>query len=695
MHTINLSALGVTEKEEDLSEQTDNATASVEEPLADIDLMFETAAPTKREADSSIVDLLLQFGCDDELEETVEEESISEYLCEEGSNVPLDPTASYAYDGKEYRNAKQTESLQRKYHSLFVISLCRVASVAVLAVLVLLYDLLPLYNIEFPGIFDYEIYPVAYVLLGLQLLLVCCLPVLKNMWNGLRSLWQFRTEPYTAAAASVIFVALYDLTSLAMGDRLMPSVFHFISALTILMATVCDHLLLCRERSVFRVYSAGGSAYTLLKSDGKGSIAEKMRGGGLPNGYTVRMPADVTFPNCYFRSVCEETSRHSVMRFLLVPTVLASVLCGVVGMFLGRTLFSSLSGIFVLLLAALPSSAALVDSIVQYVAAVKLERKGCAIAGKGAIERYANTNVLAFWDRHLFAPCRSEDVGMVLYDQTNAAQAMASLKALYARIGGPMASVLENIPSAYSADDVKIIRMFRNGIEAVIARKHVLIVGDRTFMERYALDFSDTDREPRGKGRATLCVSFDGAKSMKLNVKYRLEPLFEVLVERLADEHVYCAVETQDPLINSRMASQLRSRGNTPIGIVHKTSKDLQRTFHAEQEIRKEPTGILAHRSRLRLSELVIFCKRLRAFGRSVTLCTVIGGALTFAIAAACILTGYGDFVTQYLLLLCHAVTSAVMLAVGLCSLPPKGYISLVSYDRDYGDDRVDANNKK
>ena len=31
------------------------------------------------------------------------------------------------------------------------------ASVAVLAVLVLLYDLLPLYNIEFPGIFDYEI----------------------------------------------------------------------------------------------------------------------------------------------------------------------------------------------------------------------------------------------------------------------------------------------------------------------------------------------------------------------------------------------------------------------------------------------------------------------------------------------------------------------------------------------------------
>ncbi len=163
-----------------------------------------------------------------------------------------------------------------------------------------------------------------------------------------------------------------------------------------------------------------------------------------------------------------------------------------------------------------------------------------------------------------------------------------------------------------------------------------------------------------------------------------------MLVERLADEQVDCVVETQDPLIHSRMAASLRKRGDTPIAIVHKTSKDMHRMAAGELDIRKEPTGILARRSRLRLSELVIFCKRLYTLRRRITVCTVIGGALTFAIAAACLLQGYGAWVTQYLLLLCHGVTSAILLAVGLCSLPPKDYISLASYDRDYGEDDVE-----
>ncbi len=690
MHAMNLSALGVHESDESTDDIADAAIEeeiSAEETFDDIDLMFETSRPQKRDADTSIVDLLLQFGCDDELEETVEEESISQYFCAEGSDVPYDPTASYAYDGKEYVNTKQNEAVHKSYHHLFVSSVHRLVSVAALTVLVWVYDFLPLFSVEFPGILDYEIYPVAYMLIGLQLLLICCLPVWKSMLRGLRSLWEFRLAPYTVAAASLIAVALYDLSSLHMTDRRLPPVFHFAAALAILIATVCDHLLLCRERSAFRVYSAEGTAYTLLKSGGKESVAEKMRRGGLPNSHTVRVPADVTFPNCYFRSVCEDAPKRSVMRFLLVPTILASVLCGVLSMLLGKNLFSSLSAIFVLLLAALPSSAILVDSIVLYVAAIKLERKGCAIAGKGSIARYADTNVLVFRDRHLFASCRSEDVGIVLYDKTNAGQAMSCLKVLYDRVGGPMASVLEHVPSEYSADDVKIVRMFRNGIEAVIARKHVLIVGDRTFMERYGFDFSDTDGEPRSEGRATLCVSFDGVMSAKLTVKYTLEPLFEVLVERLAAEHVYCAVETQDPLINSRMAARLRKRGSTPISIVHKSAKDVHRVGGTDSEVRKEPTGILARRSRLRLCELVIFCKRLCTVRRRITVCTVIGSALSFAIAATLLLTGLVEWVNQYLLLLCHTITSALLLTVALFRLPPKDYISLASYDHEHGAD--------
>ena len=217
----------------------------------------------------------------------------------------------------------------------------------------------------------------------------------------------------------------------------------------------------------------------------------------------------------------------------------------------------------------------------------------------------------------------------------------------------------------------------------MIDRRHVLIVGDSQFMERYGFDFSDRENELRTKGRMTLCISLDGVMSAKMNVKYALEPLFEVLVERLAEDGVFCAVETQDPLIHSAMAAKLRSRGHTPISIVHKSARDLRRSTRAQDDIRREPTGILARRSRLRLAELVIFCKRLRSIRRKISLCTLIGGAVSFAVAALLLLLGVGEWANQYVLLLCHGITSALLLVAALCSLPGRDHISLSSYDRE------------
>ena len=246
-----------------------------------------------------------------------------------------------------------------------------------------------------------------------------------------------------------------------------------------------------------------------------------------------------------------------------------------------------------------------------------------------------------------------------------------------------MAAVLSRVPSEYSAEDVKILRMFRNGIEAVVDKKHVLIVGDARFMERYGFDFSAGDPDPVSNGRATLCISFDGAMSAKMNVKYTIEPLFEVLVERLAENEIFCAVETQDPLIHSAMAARLRRRGKTPISIVHKTARDAHRNVRGRADARKEPTGILARRSRLLLAELVIVCKRLRSIRRKVTVATLIGGVFSLAAASLLLLLGLGEEVNQYLLLACHALLTVISLIVGLCSLPRKDYISLSSFDRE------------
>ena len=204
-------------------------------------------------------------------------------------------------------------------------------------------------------------------------------------------------------------------------------------------------------------------------------------------------------------------------------------------------------------------------------------------------------------------------------------------------------------------------------------------------MERYGLDFSDESDEQATAipGRTALCVSINGAKTAKLTVKYTLEPLFEVLVERLAEEQIYCAVETQDPLIHSAMAADLRTRGRTPISVVHKSAKEMRTGVRGDGDVRREPTGILARRSRLHLAEIAIFCKRLRKIRRGITSATLIAGTVFFFAAAVVMFLGLGEWIDQYVLLLCHGVTAGLSVLLGLLHLPRKDHISLASYDRE------------
>ena len=131
------------------------------------------------------------------------------------------------------------------------------------------------------------------------------------------------------------------------------------------------------------------------------------------------------------------------------------------------------------------------------------------------------------------------------------------------------------------------------------------------------------------------------------------------------------------------MAAALRTRGTTPISVVHKSAKDARRQAHKEEDVRREPTGILARRSRLHLAELLIVCRRLHKARHGITVGTVIAGGTLFFATAALLLLGYGEWINQYVLLLCHLLTAGLSVLFGLLKLPAKDYISLAAYDQE------------
>ncbi len=625
------------------------------------------------ELDHSVIELLLQLGCKDELEETIGEDGIEEYYAARDAE-PLDVTTSYAYNGEEYVSREQNEDITNRYKKAFQKSIINVFALIAFSFAILLYDILPLFEVEFFWIFDHSKNPIVYLLFGLQLLLIGCIIPIKKLLRGLKNIIFSRPDGYSIAAISVITISIYDISLFFTKFDEFPITFHFLGIISVLCAVVADHFALCAERKIFSVYSKSGKAYTLLRDDKEGSIADKMYRGGMDTSQKVRVPSTVDFPTRYFHAVHEKHKiSNPILRSFFTPTVILSVLAGVFCMILDIDVSSSLSAMWIILLFSMPVAYILCDEILLYIASYKLFKRGCAITSRESINKYGDTDVIVFNDTHLFSACEADKVGIVFYNQKNALNVLVALDALYTKIGGPMMNIFKNIPSDFKYDCIAILRAFRNGIEAIVDKKHLLIVGDISFMKRYGFDFNDNVKE--SSSRSVLCVSFDGKKSAKINVQYKIEPLFEILIERMAENDTYCAVETYDPLINGALVKRLRKFGNIPVSIVHKTAKDIYME-ERQRDSRKEETGLLVGSSRLKLAEAVIWCKHLISIRKIVAVISVVGGAVAFVAATVLNLLGAMKWTNQYVLLAYKAIWIAFILMLGILKMPRKNYFS-------------------
>ena len=207
----------------------------------------------------------------------------------------------------------------------------------------------------------------------------------------------------------------------------------------------------------------------------------------------------------------------------------------------------------------------------------------------------------------------------------------------------------------------------------------MLIVGDAAFMNRYGFEFDDDTKD--SSQWATLCISFDGKMSAKATVRYNIEPLFEMLIERLSENGISCAVETYDPLICSKLVERLRRFGNTPVSIVHKTAKDIYRGQNG-RDSKKEDTGLIVKASRLKLAEAVIWCKKLLSIRKKIAAMSVAGGIIAFLFAVTLNLLDAVQWTNQYILLAFRAIWIALILAFAIFEMPKKNYFSRSAIER-------------
>lgn len=651
----------------------DDNVVEVEEDTPDIDEIISdfAEAPLYEDArmSESVRKIMLGLGCEEDLDD-LPAEAITEVFSEYDDS---------GEDDGEYVSPSQKEGFTEGYKKATAIALIKLLGCAVLAVLIFLYDTLPIFDYVF--LINPSVYPAAYVLIGTQLLLLCALCLWRSLEDGARRLATLDPNVNSMAIVILFFNVLYDVILFAMNTAQMP-MFHFLSATVFVGISLGEFLMLRRECRCFEIYSSDVTKYTLTYDLGKNSIAEKMYSGGFDKTKTVYSPSPVSFPRGLFSAIREKPSfNNKALIVFLLSSPLMSILTAIVMMLLEQTVEDALVASMSMLYLTLPIGA-VISVCPLYLSARRLTKRGIALTGEEMIKKYADAKVMVFNDLHLFKKCETRDVGFVCYEKGQTNAVLSAMQIFYSRIGGPMSDVFDGIPEMFKAQRIRVRRITRNGVESVIDKKHVLLVGDIEFMRRYGIEFSGVSPESETSARATVYVSYDGRASAKISARYVIEPIFDMLIERLSAEGGHCVIETYDPIINTELVARLRGSDRSPISIVHKNAVDINRSS-TQRPKKVSENGILAISSRLKLIEAVVWCNRiLKAKRRSGVVNYISAGVGAVAVVLLCVL-GAVSFVDQYLILLYTAIADIVILLLTLRCFPKKRYFTVAALENE------------
>ena len=538
------------------------------------------------------ISLLLQFGCDEEVlsiasDEDIESISNADALDRISKSVPEDDDEEQtaAFDSKEALENK-IFSIYDNYSKSRGGVLIRLIAAAAIAFLLLLYDGLSSIGVSLPGIMDRDAYFMPHVLIGMQLLIICAITSGRKLLGGLRKLFTRASDAYSTVAVLLISVIVYDVVIMTVRiDR--PPVFHFLAAIAITMAIASECAELTSAMNTYKFFfsdtlaRAGGEViagsandcarYTLHRSTDKDSVADKMYRGGLDPSQKIYSPLEIESAAGYFNVANKKSKRSHAPMAVIVPSIVFSIIVGVADFAImgdSRELWMSFGISLISLTFTLPVLAIFSSWLPFALINRKAIRSGYAFAGEYSVEQYSGCNVFVFKDMHLLKKCSPKSVNLAMYDATSSDVLLGCLDALYSKIGGPLAETFGSEGDEGSLGECQVRRIAKSGVEATVGTNYSVLVGNEQFMARYGISFPQVTFKNKGDEIFSLCVSINGRASARIVAKYSVNEMFEMFSERLAEDGIYCAVETFDPMISAELLAKIREEGSAPDGTV-------------------------------------------------------------------------------------------------------------------------------
>ncbi len=572
-----------------------------------------------RELDSADIALLLEFGYHDDLLKSVSNESIEKLSNEEFENnieeevfveeieiqddaeteTVTDEVTDTATDTAENTSSRDTNEARRvrtkekingqylEYRKKRGEALLKLLLSSVFAVILMLYELLPIFGVEFPSFIQRDKNIVLYVLFGVLIAFVVILPSAKRIIESFKNFFSNGIDAYTIAGIAACVTLLYDFIIIfAAPDGTAVPTFHLCVAIVLVLAEVSTLLHLMSEIKNYEYYfsefiygtededDVTNRKYTLQKSEGRGSVAEKLYAGGVSPKKVICGPQNVDSATGFFEANKNESRKNRLAFSMVIASAVFAFVFTIISAIVSSTFWVAMVAFMATFEFSLPIAAILAERLPFERLSASNYSYGAAFASEASLEKISDCDMFVFYDSHLFENCDAKSVNLAIYDSTPKTVLLSCLNSVYSEIGGPLQSALASIKTQ-SFGECKINRVAKSGVEASVGSNYSVIIGDEQFMSHYGITFPTAQLGKEEDKIYTLCVSINSRPTARIAVKYKLNDVFLNLVQQIAEDDILCVVETYDPMISTALISRLRTQTGFQINIVHKNAADL------------------------------------------------------------------------------------------------------------------------
>ncbi len=616
-------------------------------------LVTEVAQETNLmgELDETDISLMVALGMEDQLAESVGEEDATKLTDDFVADQEEWVDRENRFGEGEYSDMSENRRIAVDYTKKNRFGFLRLLVSIVLTVVILFYENLPVIGYQISGVFDPAVYPIIYVMTGLQLFLFLCAMAYPSMIDGAKNLFAMKFTPSSIAFLSAVSTVVNSIIiASSIVATVEPRLYTLPSAVCILFAVASEYMTNRREIFSFNIVSSRTPKYVMRRLNNRDSQLENQAVSDMDafddeNSGDIVKIAKTDFVDGYFwRTNNRGTTDKPFILLLVILSFVFTVVMGVYA-WLSKADASPVSVALTALSAMLPASALLVGYYPFYKANKIAYYNDCTIIGEGSVEEYSDTEVISFDDINVFPSINVKVRNVRLFNNCRIDKVLYYAASVFSATGGPLQDVFEVATMEIGhSKDVDIVETGIGYIEANVNGRNIIFSREDALL-RHGIAIPEEANQDITEKLSPDCsvmyMIYQKRLVAKMTFSYMIDADFEYILRQLADSGMFVCVKTFDPNIDEDIIKRQVAGEGYPLRVIKYKGTEEITKYSARTE-----GGIVSRGTTKALLQTIAFCDKIVSAKKTGYVLSVASVVLT--VLAICFLMMTGGFSSIY-----------------------------------------------